>query len=94
MRASYACHELENRCLGLIKQDCYLVQAGHHLAVFSNGTGHAACERIPQIVIDVEFARRSWSEESVVQAYVMLALVSINPCTIVLTVGRSQCLPD
>ena len=66
---TYAGHEFEDAGLGLIEQSGNLIQAGNHLGVFSYSTGHAASKRITQVMVNVELAWRTGSEESIVQAW-------------------------
>ena len=65
--STYTGHQLEDAGLGLIKQSCNLVQTANHFRVLSHGTSHAAGKGVAQVVVDVELARGSWGEESIVQ---------------------------
>lgn len=66
---TYASHELEDTGLGLVEQSSYLIQAGNHLRVFTNGAGHATGKSVAKVVVNVELTGRTRCKEGIVQAW-------------------------
>jgi hypothetical protein len=67
-RKTYAGHELEDRRLSLFEECNDILERFQHRLVVSHRTSHATGQAVAQVVIDVQFAGRSWSQKCIVEA--------------------------